>query len=69
MKVYLKKNEKNAVIGWCIETESKEELSIIEQIRDMNFWGDIKYDGRKSEENSDDTKILNWIDVTRIKEG
>jgi len=65
MRVYLNKNKEGKVIGWSIEKESDEDLAIIEQIRDMNFWGDIEYSGRVSEGNSDDTKILSWVDKSR----
>lgn len=64
MKLELRRNEEGVIIGYKIVRESEDELEDIERVRDMHFWGhlgEIKYDGRKSAPDSDDTVELMFI--------
>jgi len=67
MIVKLTKDESGKVTGYSIELSDNtpEELAVLEQIRDMHFWGSVEYDGRTSRGNtypmtqpSDDDTIL-----------
>jgi Co/Zn/Cd efflux system component len=64
MKVEIVRNSDDNVVGYKLIRESIEELETIERIRDMHFWGTednaIKYNGRLSEENTDDTLELRF---------
>lgn len=66
MKIELVKKENGFVIGYKMIAETPEDTPIIEQIRDMYFWGykeyGVDYDGRKSAEDENDTTIeLSWL--------
>lgn len=64
MKVEIVKNSDDVIIGYKLIRETLEEIETIERIRDMHFWGMgeqvIKYNGRLSEENTDDTIELRF---------
>ena len=51
MEVEIIKNNQGQAIGWTMKGESKEEISKLAIIRDLQFFGfedtAIKYDGRK----------------------
>jgi hypothetical protein len=64
MKVEIISNNDNNVVGYKIVRESTDDRETIERIRDMYFWdhlGEIKYDGRVTEVDSDDTTEIRFI--------
>lgn len=66
MRIELIKKENGFAIGYKMILEEGEDPSIIEQIRDMYFWGykeyGVDYDGRKSAKDKNDTTIeLRWL--------
>ena len=59
MKIELVKNENGLTIGYKMIAETSEDTPIIEQVRDMYFWGyeqtKVEYDGRVSANDKNDT--------------
>jgi hypothetical protein len=63
MKLELIKDENNKLSGYKIIRETEDELEAIEMVRDMYFWGHlgkIKYGGRISAPDTDDTAVLKF---------
>ena len=66
MKVEIIKNDNGYAIGWTMQGESKEEISKLGTIRDLQFFGfddtAIKYNGRKESNDAERSPgILSWI--------
>lgn len=65
MRIELRKDEKGRNVGYDIIAETSADTPIIEQVRDLHFWGlddtKIIYNGRKSEGDSDTTTELRFI--------
>jgi predicted N-acetyltransferase YhbS len=65
MRIELIKDERGRNVGYKIIAETSADTPDIEQVRDLHFWGfgdtKIVYDGRKSEDDSDTTVELRFI--------
>jgi len=64
MRIQLMKNEEGYVVGYKMIPETADDQPIIEHIRFMYFAGIdgsvLKYDGRKSHDDNDETTELRW---------
>ena len=64
MKLELIRDDNNTLSGYKIIRETEDELEAIEMVRDMYFWGHLgklKYGGRKSKLETDDTMELSFV--------
>jgi hypothetical protein len=71
MRVEIIRNNDNKVVGYKIVRESIDDRETIERIRDMYFWGHlgkIKYDGRSSEFDSDETTEIRFVSEEHQKQ-
>lgn len=71
MKLELRRDSDNKVVGYKMIKEEHDDLETFERIRDMYFWNMdeevLVYDGRKSDEN-DNTVQLNFATKAHHKE-
>ena len=69
MEIKLIKKEDGRVIGYEMKGENPEEMEKLCHIRDMNYAGLIKYNGRRdSDDKNMNPGILSWIDRNREPE-
>lgn len=69
MKITLIKSEKGFFIGHAMTVENEEDVKVLRQIRNINFWGEPIYNGRISNEGKDDAKTLSWVDKKYSRDG
>ena len=61
-KYYDESDEKTYAVGWTMVAETDEEKSIVNRIRNLNFWGSPRYNGRRGGNDTDDAGMLMWVD-------
>jgi hypothetical protein len=56
------KNGETFVVGYTMVAENQQEKSIVNTIRNMNFWGNPVYNGRFGGNDSDNAGTLMWAE-------
>lgn len=59
---YDESDEKTYAVGWTMVAETDEEKSIVNRIRNLNFWGAPRYNGRRGGNDTNDAGMLMWVD-------
>ena len=59
---YDESDDKTYAVGWTMVAETDKEKRIVNHIRNINFMGRPRYNGRRRGNDTDDAGILCWVE-------